>query len=256
MIPRRPTARSLTARTRPVVRLLALGATLGGCSAHEIWLLQVDGVRASSCEDVVTHNFENATPLEEVAGTWVYGSDSESSPELVFAEITTTSRNSAVMVIGDQAWPGTWEDGGWIFEWTEGDATADWQDHSSGYGYAAYVEHEEEWTISFKPDGDTAAGAMRSIIRDTQTWKETDGWSDAAADDVGWTGQIPSEQYLIRTGDEGSEPAVNDGEVADCASDICEVALTTTCTYNRDIAATRTDLKEEDAYGHLAEAGN
>ncbi len=249
--------------TRPLVLALGTLSLASGCASSEIWLLQIDAADAQACgAPIITHTFLGAQALDTSSnGDWTPGTRSESTDELRYAQLTTTTRGAGVLLVGDQAYEGTRDGDEWTFSWSEGDGQASWQDHYSGYGYAEYYETNETVEIVMTIDGNTAKGSWRSDVTSTTTWKESDTWNDDAANEIGWTGSIPSAQYLGLATDGGSlEEVFNDGELIDCdnAEDpgICAIASTVECSDNRKFDGTRTDYRDEDAYAHLADAGN
>ncbi len=251
-------------RTLPVLIIAAASTATGCASDSDIWMLEIDAPAADACGDpIITHNFTYATaPDPTLEGDWEPGTRSESSREIVFAQLTTTTRSAGVLLIGDQSFPGTREGSDWTFEWSEGSGDASWQNHYSGYGNAEYLEVNEAVKITLSlENASNGAGSMKSDMTTTTTWKETDVWNEDAAAEIGWTGVIPAASFLEVPDDNGDVIAAsNDGEVADCTSSsspaLCEIAETTVCEDNQKFKATRTDYKDEDAYEHLSTSGN
>ena len=215
-----------------------------------------------TCTEKINHNFTSAYQQGgdgEVVSDWEYGTAFQDADAIVFGQLTTTTKGSGVLVIGDQAYEGDLEGDVWSFKWEESTESADWQNHYTGYGYAEYIETDYAVDITLTLDTkDSGSGDMKSTDETTYTYMEVETWTDEAVSAIGGTGQIPVGTWLVVDDPEtgATYTASNDFETADCAESVCEVAQTLGCEREVEFDATRTDYEEEAAYGHLSTAGN
>jgi hypothetical protein len=245
--------------------LLPLAVMLPGCifggPPRGIWLLTFifDDETTSECETTISENFidgyiPGADSPNESDWTTTYESDPPDA--LGFAQIETTDKGHAVLIFGGAAYPGAKEEDGWVFSWSAESTDTMTMEHVSGYDFIDETFSSQSLTLSMADEGSTAHGVLRSEALDTRDWMESDGWSEAVADDMGATGQIPSAKYLVYLDDNDNErPQANEQEEDDCEGDLCELGAETVCSLQIRFDAVKTDFHEEEAYSHLGPAG-
>jgi hypothetical protein len=239
------------------IAMLLLPLTLtSGClssSVNGVWLFDVPYPKEAvdPCTEVSTENFLEASFPEEVIddSEWTFEVTGSGSDTLYFGQIVTTTGGAALLVIGEDTYPGTKEDGEWLFTWSDSSSTVSSAVHDDFYSFVEEAESLTEIKFRFTPDGATASGKIEATTEDHERSAETDEWS---ADAVG----LPSGS--IRTGslepDGGQGGVRNDSDVDECAGDDCELTFTTTCSSVSPFTATRTD-HDPDAYEYLVDAG-
>lgn len=237
--------------------VVALAAT--GCKSQSIWLLMFDTSEEPDCERGVTHNFIDGEAVDVEGGEWETISVVQRGNDLAFAQLIEAGRGVGVLVLGDQAFPGERDGNDWTFDWTDVVGTAEGQQHSSGYGYFEYTKLSSEWTITLDTERGESTGELEQNDRTELTWRESDTWADSAAATVGYSGQLPSDSYVVVPDELGENvPAINRSDSDDCATTPealwCEVQDITQCTSSRDFTATKTRLSDDDAYSSLNSA--
>lgn len=236
---------------------LLLAAASTGCGNDTVWLLQIENSQPEECENEILHNFTGGL-VNEGDAEWTTESFTIGSDDFRFAHLIETSRNTGVLVIGQQAFPGTKESGRWRFEAVDSVGTADIVRHTSGYAYGEFIQQRTTWEISLGKTKGTWGGDFERTTELAYTWQENDTWTDSAAIEVGFTGQIPSDAYLLRPSEDGTtnDPAVNTADTTDCdsADGICELQDFTQCAQKNDFTAVRTKLDAEEAYAGVAGA--
>ncbi len=238
---------------------LLMGIAVGsmGCNSQSIWLLKFDKTSPADCESGIEHNFTNAF-VPELGDEWTDVSEVQRANDIAFAQLIEAGRGVGILIIGEQAFPGERDGNDWLFTWTDALGTADGQQHISGYGYFEYTETTTEWDIRMNTDRGETTGELEQIDLLRDTWRESDVWNDAAANTVGYTGQIPASTMLVINDPElGFDVgATNVADSAECASTPdepwCEIVDITLCETSRKFTATRTRLDDEAAYSSLA----
>ncbi|HCH64188.1 MAG TPA: hypothetical protein DFR83_15395, partial [Deltaproteobacteria bacterium] len=171
-------------------------ATSIGCNTQTVWLLKFDKTSPADCESGVEHNFNGAF-VPSGGEAWTTVSEVQRANDIAFAQLIEAGRGVGILVMGDQAFPGERDGNDWLFTWTDALGTANGQQHVSGYGYFEYAETTTEWDIRFDTERGETTGELEQIDLVRDTWRESDIWSDDAANTVGYTGQIPSATMLL-----------------------------------------------------------
>ncbi len=236
---------------------------LVGCGAPAdptgIWMFTFPYTDAGTeCADTLTENFSVGEPPEDdttgdTTSPWTYTEDATGSDSFLFAQMTTTTPDNGLLVVGGVAFPGTRTKDTWTFQWADASTSSAGMDHDSGYGYSESASTSDSSTITITLAGAEGTGSTASSYITESAWTESDEWSREAAEDIGGEGQIPSASYLV---DEArGTSVVNEFDRPDCDSMNCTLTLTTTCSGSGSFTATRTDLADEDAYDYMQSAG-
>lgn len=244
-----------------MARIFSLSAALFLAACHSpagIWMIKIEAGE-STCADDFQHNFLLGYPPEAALPdpSWISTEVSETSPALAFVQIETTGEEQAVMLYGDEAWPGEGAEDKWSFAWTTSATRTITDEHRTGYFYQVYEEKESDDALTLTFDGDAAVGEMSTDAVVVTTWAESDTWSAEVEATVTATGQIPSATYLQADDPVLGTPAPlsNSSTVDDCDGEVCQLGLSTTCATEARITATRTDYDSEEAYRQLSTAG-
>lgn len=214
---------------------------------------------SETCTDSTDENFsDGVVPSEDggpVDSDWNYEEEYTGSDTFLFAQMTTTTPDNAMLVMGSVAYPGTRDGKVWTFEWTDASTTYDSDEHDSGYRFTTTTETESSTTIVLTMAGDEAEGEVEGSGRASTAYTESDQWNAEVEDELGGYGQIPSSTYLVDTSTNDNDPQLNYVDEEDCNDDPCKITLTTTCSGSDTFTATRTDLSDEDAYHYMMSAG-
>ena len=242
----------MTNRLLPLAALPLLAACQGNSA---IWLIQVAAIdpdEGSSCETTCTENFDEASCPEDSTSSdsdWTYTYTYAVSDALFFAQIEHTAEG-AVLIINGTVFPGTKENGDWVFAWDQEREEKDRAEHDAGYEYLQVAADTSSSTFTFSGSGGTAEGTVNEKSISTASYEESDEWS---SDDVGvYYGQIPADYWLEMDDEEDWSSPENDPENDDCDGDSCKVALNSTCTIDTTFTATRTSYADEDAFDYLS----
>jgi len=242
---------------------IALMAALTGCTASQVegvWMLFLDPAPELECQDVVSHNFINATTLDADSGDgidpWTEDGSEARSGSVSFAQITYTGDGEALLVMGGQAFPGRETDGGpWIFDWEGMEQQRDSLSHAQGYDYAESNEATSTTALTLTFEKGTASGTLTESSTSLKTWTESDNWNDNL---IGLgAGQIPADAWLkvVNLINDDETPASNTPISEDCTSEPCSLTVSSVCDSQRAVAATRTGYEDEDAYDLLENYG-
>lgn len=187
---------------------------------------------------------------------WTYTSTFDPSDSLGFAQVETTTKGGAVMVVGGVAYPGEAVEDEWVFDWLDESTSTEQSEHESGYRFTTTTVNSTSGTIRLTIDGGGLAhGTYTSDGATRIEWNESDEYDQDVADQIGERGQIPSSSYLVYDDGGGEPPQYNEFEENDCDSDTCELAVTEACSLGVVFDAERTDFNEEAAFNHLQTAG-
>lgn len=253
----------------PTLALAVLGLT--GCSSgiDGVWTMNIPYTTADACVDSVSHNFTGATEIAEEATDddgWTTTESDEQSDQLIFLQIESTGKDSAVMVIGPEVWVGTeLSKGLWSFSWEGSEDSSLTEAHETGYEYTETVLAQSSDTLQLAFDAGIGGGTWTMSSTSEQAWAEADGWSE----ELGFrTGRIPSDLWLEREPSGGGpgggtsgptppelEPATNERDVADCDSDTCRLQVTSECASEMDVTLQQTDYDAEEVFDYLRNAG-
>lgn len=203
------------------------------------------------CGDTVSHNFDGAsTPEEAAADTgWVESDAGEISAEVLFGRLERTEGDGAVLILGDLALPGgEQDDGSWLFWWTTSSSGQETDTHASGYAYVKDHTSDSVLRVAGTFDGGAFTGTHETESLVTQTWTESDSWSEEAAAYVGENGEMPVGDYLQVVDQAGTLTAANNSrELLECADESCTLSVQETCAYRYTLTGTATELSPDDA---------
>lgn len=240
--------------------MLTLLTLLSGCSALQmqgVWMLFLDARPQDTCQEAVSHNFINATSDPASLGggqddPWTVTESESFSGPMVFAQITKTRKDEALLLIEGLAYPGTRGEGEtWTFEWEGRSEDFTTETHSRGYSYSEALQETSLTTINLTFDGEDVAGSVAETGTGLHTWSESDTWNDNL---VGMgAGQIPVGEYLVvvnpMTGAETT--ADNPPTEQDCNNEPCSLSISTVCDATRTVSGVKTGYDDEEAYDLL-----
>ena len=195
--------------------------------------------------------------VEAEGGPWTVEESSTLSPQLFFAQLEDFGDGEAILIIGNEAYPGVASEGGWSFSWTGSTESSDSQTHTSGYNYTTAETSSSLVTISMNISGGVATGTWASQDDSDRSWSESDTWEvQGLGFDVG---QIPSAQYLVHDfEDKGvsveGAPLQNGFDGAECSGD-CQLSVTSSCAGSVEFTATLMGIEDDDAYNYLDQVG-
>lgn len=210
-----------------------------------VWALQVPdlNIDLDACQQEVTHNFSGATVVDDT-GTSDTGSGltsvetSESTGSLVVVAVEVKGEN-AVMVVGNESYPGTGSGSDWEFSWTSQN-TDTRTDTGGDYTFTDTTTASSVATYSLSFDGDTVSGTVSAEIDQAAVYSESDEWS------FDTDSQIPASIYLEVNVGGNTHPARNSKDSADCDG-TCSLSVTATCPVQGDVTGTRTGFDVEEA---------
>ena len=220
-----------------------------------IYLLWFQAADDASCTENISENFKDGSvPEDDEDSPWTIDSEVVGADSLSFAQIVTTTGGDAVLLLGDAAFVGTSNGNVWTFTWTEESSTTDREEHEDGYLFTAASTSSVSTTLVWPGPADTTGTASFSTwVEDA--WTESDEWGGSVAESIGYSGQIPSDDYVFEDTEYGWAGVDNDGEEDDCESETCELTVVTACGYDVAFDAYETTYEDEDAYAHLEDAG-
>ena len=239
-----------------LVPLLAACTTV---DPNGVWALGIPVLQFTDddCEEVVEHNFNDATVVDEDASPALDSgveideeTVTEGSNQLVMALITTSGDESAVMVVGNEAWPGKLDGTNtYTFEWTTTSQSSISRDAAEGgYEFDSDSSSENAQEISLEFAEQAADGSLTVKTTATVSYKESDTWDEDTMATIGRTGDIPASRYLTVDTDVGSRAAQNQWDKEDCDG-TCELGVTTTCMATGEVNGGRTGVTAEDFSG-------
>jgi len=200
------------------------------------------------CFDDVEENFINAQPADvSVADGWTINDSDNLSPTAFFMQVEVGKGGSAVVVIGDEPYPGTVSRGaGLTVSWDSYADTAHDEFHSSGYRFHQVDSYrdDESLTLLRNPDTGGLEGTWHQMSTVTVAWEETDVFNGAA---VGIAAQIPADEYL------DGEGLINTPNVQECITEPCLLEVLETCEGKVAVTATFTGY-DTDAWDALEDA--
>ena len=175
---------------------LRLYPTRRGLVAHTDLL----DAESSECSETLTENFTYGYEPTSFGGDeWTVEESQSSNQELAFVTIIPTTDQRAVLIWGNEAWPGVWNTAYWQFTWEDSSSTSTLNTHIAGYSNSQSSSDNVQDVIDFTIDGETATGTMTSTSTSQQTWEESDLWNEILAKEDWTNGVIPSSSYLGRT---------------------------------------------------------
>lgn len=251
--------------------LLPSALLLTGCASgiDGVWAMYLPYSTEDACVETLAHNFTGATEIgESDTGEdtgWTESETDTRTDRMVFVQIESTGKDAAVLVMGNEAWPGveTAKDQ-WTFSWPGEEETSTTQSHETGYEYTESLVGSSLDEIKLALTGGEGGGNWLSSTTLDQSWSESDGWSEEL---TFRNGRIPSHLYLEREaqgggpggGAEGpppaTEPATNERDAADCDSDICRLQVTTQCDMDMAVTLVQTDYEAEEVFEYLTGTG-
>lgn len=248
---------------RPLLLAAVLPLATACSSVSGVWMVVIPYQEAAvTCQTSINENYVDGYAPEDgsgpVTGDWTFTEDYVGSDALMFVQIETTVGGEAVLVMGNQAWPGVKDQGSWLFTWTDGYEDTQTTEHTSGYSFTEASSYASTSSISLSVTGfggDSATGLITQDEEASEGYVESDEWDDDVRDYIGTTGQTPSSDYLVYDDGGDERPQYNDYDVADCTGD-CQLTVTTTCTGSMDFTAVRTDYSDEDTFQYLMSTTN
>ncbi|MEC7948587.1 MAG: hypothetical protein VX265_13565, partial [Myxococcota bacterium] len=117
-----------------------------------IWLLEVPWEDGGGCETSITEDFTAGYVPGEAAGgrsDWTYSDSYEGADSLRFVQIETYGDGTAVLVVGDEAYPGVQAEDSWVFSFEKKTTETDSADHASGYFWEIVQTSQSDSTYTF-----------------------------------------------------------------------------------------------------------
>jgi len=244
---------------------ILLALVLGGCSSSSkdggIWAFELPYDESYECAETITHNFTDGYTTEtEDDGDWTSEESINLSPQLFFGQLETYGTGQAVLIIGNEVYPGIESATGWDFTWVGSTETSESNSHSSGYSFASTNISSSDVTISLSISGATATGTWAATDNSDRSWSESDTWENGV---IGFsTGQIPAAQFLIYDFTKGKgkkqvtiegAPLTNEFDLPECSGD-CQLDVVSSCSGSVNFTATKAGFEDEDVYEYLDEA--
>lgn len=236
---------------------IAALALLAGCSLNPaapvqgVWVFYLDADSSSDSAIDCTENYrdakcpESSTPDD--TGPWTYENDSESSKQILVAEIIGGEGKDAFLIIQDTIVPGTIDGGVASFSWPNTEETTESRTHEDGYHYEHTSASESDTTLTLDTKGET--GTISFDSSQSEEWRETDEWE---AFDIGvYDSEIPSSAYLEEDG--GS--TYNNYDDRDCEDDECMLRIESSTNGSSSFTATRTDYDGMDGSNAIDASG-
>jgi len=237
---------------------LLLAAACAPPAPDGVWLFHMEAEAEEACTSSVTHSFLHAwEPDEEDADPWTDSEGLTESESLFLGLVTSTGPDTAVLVIGDETFLGTTgDDGDWAFTWTGTTASSAESSHASGYLYTDASTRTDTRTWDLVLESETRfTGEASWGSSSTESWTESDTWSEELSLEIGETGRIPVGGYLVTTdGAGGTMAASNHYAVLDCSIGDCTLEATETCSAASGVEGDLTDL-DPDAWAGVRDAG-
>ena len=219
-------------------------------SISGVWTIEIPGDDGEDgCSDDVSHNFDGATVISTDTATGIPGGvevdeSHSSSPTLVVIAIEQSDGSTAVLMSGNELYPGTKVDGAWSFTWeksNESKSTETFKD----YSYSVDLSSTGTTTWSLTPTGDALSGSVDAASEGKSSYSESDTWGEDAAAQFP-NGQIPSNRYLTVTRQDSEVPATNSVDKQECGGGDCSLKVTSTCEGSIDITGARTGYETSD----------
>ncbi|MEL6344813.1 MAG: hypothetical protein AAFV53_16970 [Myxococcota bacterium] len=219
-----------------------------------IWLVQIPGVIAdTTCDTTISHNFINAvTPQEDEVedSPWAITFTEEVSDQLAFFQIELLGEDEAILIAGDEVWPGVPSGDSWTFTWVDFENSDETRSYEELYDYTDASDESLSSTITFTQTDNSASGQVSTSSSNSETWTETDSWDPKLV--PVFNSEIPSSLYLQ---DADGFSIVNDAFEDDCTEENCQLAVSSTCNSATSFTARRTDFDDADAYDYLEGVG-
>ncbi|MEL6344812.1 MAG: hypothetical protein AAFV53_16965 [Myxococcota bacterium] len=249
----------MTPRSFHSLLLPALFAIIGCNNGEEtedrlsgVWLFQVTQNDQLTCTESQAHNYTNALEQNnDEISPWTITQTAEVSDDLFFAQIEDLGENSAVLILGDQAWPGTKREGIVTFTWTDAETTTETERHEDdGYVFIEEQQRTATTTITFNRNGAQATGEATLRSTDLIDWTESETWDPKL---TGFSvSQIPSSDYIF---DKSGFGLTNRADDSDCNGDSCQLNQSTNCEGTGPFTARRAQFDEDGDYDYLFDAG-
>ncbi|MFT4974331.1 MAG: hypothetical protein ACI8S6_000213 [Myxococcota bacterium] len=220
---------------------------MAGCmSVSGVWVMTTEFDSDAECTESIEHTFRDADPI--TGDDPVIVSSPELTASLGFVQILSMDDGGAIMVMGEEAYPGTKTDNGWRFTWS-GETFDETNSLSDDDFFSDLTDTDErDVKIQFRIDDRASASGKVTFTSSTdRTWKESDNWGD----NVRYDSQIPATAYL----EDSSGRSVSNVYSEDDCDGNCELSLISTCASDATFTATRIDLSSDEAYEYLSAAG-
>ena len=247
---------------REMIGVPMLFVTLLACRADPsgVWAVLYPEAKGSpACSNTVSHNFlagqiaEDDVAAEETG--WSSSTDVTGAQHLAFWQILD-GEGQMVLSDGERAWLGAQnDDKTWTFAWTTVETTTSTDSHEWGYVYEESVKETEEACITIAFDGEVFTGTVSADIATEGTWTESDAWTQEIAE-VGTSGQMPSDNYLVYSDELGELRALSNlRDRADCPNGECELGIDAFCTSSYAVSGFQVSADEATTYLALDEVG-
>lgn len=248
--------------TRSLLPLISLLATGCGSSVAGIWTMSVPWPAEDTCTDAVTHNFADATVIagEEEPSldeNWTQTESETHTDQLMFLQIETMGSDQAVLIMGNEAWPGVkTAKGNYTFSWAGSDERLQDDSHTSGYQYTYSQSALSEEQLVLILDQGIGSGSWELSSTNEEAWLESDLWSEELRFP---DGAIPAGDYLVVTQGKGPKateaPASNTRDAVECQGALCSLTVSSSCEGSLEVVLTQTDFDDDSAYQALIGSG-
>ena len=240
--------------------LVVSSTLLAGCSSSifGVWLFEIPSatVDDEQCTEDVTHNFTDAEVIDDATSDYSSETTTTRSGSLVLASIEQTAGDGALLVIQDEAYPGSETgDGVWTFSWTGTQLTDQVDEHTQGYSYSWIGDTQLAETFTLTMGDGTLNGTFLLDALDDDSYTETDTWGKELSKIIGGEGQIPAHLFLTVGTPKGDFPASNRFDASECDADSCQLDVVTTCATELAFTGTLTDYAPGEDYDAVEDAG-
>ena len=128
-----------------------------------VWLVEVGQLSDPEQDSTISENFTDADPPDDggtVAGDWVYTTEQEVSDSAAFVYIERAVGGELVMIVHDDLYVGTVEEGVATFSWTTFSDGSDREEHTPS-GYFFEDTGRSETTVSYILEKDKENGGLK-----------------------------------------------------------------------------------------------
>ncbi len=202
-----------------------------------------------ACADAeVSHNYTGAyVPGGAVEDELWTESVSDTVTDGLFFGRIEASGESYVLILGDAVYPGAGDADRWSFSWVNAVSHEEILEHASGYRFLVRSATETTTTVAGTFEDSSFNGTMEQGSLVSDTWEESDTWSEEARLAVGDNGETPVGGVLVRTDASGNEePANNAAEAFDCGDATCLLTVSNSCGVSGDLSGKATEFGPED----------
>jgi hypothetical protein len=244
---------------RSIIPLFLILGSACSSDPTGIWLVTLTpDAGGVQCSETITENFSRGQePEESTSEGWTTEESQSFAQELAFMEILETVDQQSVLVWGDEAWPGIWNASYWEFTWSDSSDESSSLSHAGGYSYLQSGSESIVDTIDWNTEKNTTTGELLTTSTSQTVWEESDIWNESVASEIGQTGSIPANSYLVELipGAEAETAVNNSYSTPECESNPCRIQLDTTCAQLWSFTAVRTQAPPDSGYVDLAGSG-